>query len=264
MNENEYFKANRDAWNKKTAVHKNAVFYDVPSFRSGKSTLNPAELEALGSVRDKSMLHLQCHFGLDTLSWAREGACVTGIDFSEAAIETAEQLSKELGIPASFICCNIYDTLQNISETFDIVFTSYGVTGWLPDLDRWAAVIAAALKPGGIFFLAEFHPFVWMMDEDFREIKYPYHNREVIREEISGTYADRNSGIAYTEYGWNHSLSEVIGSLIRHGLTIQHFKEYPYSYYPCFRQMVAGEDGYWRIIGLEDKLPLMYAVKAIK
>lgn len=264
MDENDYFKVNREAWNKKTAIHKNASFYDVPSFMSGKSTLNQAELEGLGSVMDKSMLHLQCHFGLDTLSWAREGARVTGIDFSDAAIQTAKQLSQEANIPASFICCNVYDTSQFISETFDIVFTSYGVTGWLPDLDRWAAVIATALKPGGTFFLAEFHPFVWMMDDSFRSIKYPYHNQEVIREEITGTYADRASEITYTEYGWNHSLSEVISSLLRHGLTIRQFKEYPYSYYPCFQNMVAGVDGNWRIIGLEDKIPMMYSLKATK
>ena len=262
--EQQYFDANKNAWNKRTLVHKDSSFYDLASFKMGKSALNKTELDELGNVKGKSLLHLQCHFGMDTLSWAREGATVTGIDFSDEAINTAKQLSEELNIPANFICCNVYDTLQHIHEQFDIVFTSYGVIGWLPDLDKWAAIIAQSLKPGGIFYMVEFHPVVWMMDDEFTFIKYAYHNESVIAEEQSGTYTNRDADIHYSEYSWNHSISEVLNALIKHGLSIQHFNEFSYSNYNCFNKTVQGKDGHWRIAGLENKIPMMYSVKAVK
>jgi 2-polyprenyl-3-methyl-5-hydroxy-6-metoxy-1,4-benzoquinol methylase len=262
MENDKYFDVNKDAWNKRTIVNKASAFYDVAAFKAGKSSLNPLEKNSLGDVSGKSLLHLQCHFGMDTLSWAREGATVTGIDLSDEAISTAKQLSSELNIPAEFICCNVYDTLEHITQQYDIVFTSYGVIGWLPDLNRWAEIISKALKPGGIFFLAEFHPVVWMFDDDFKFIKYPYHDEAVITETQTGTYADRNAPIEYKEYSWNHSLSEVLTALLQNGLTIQQFEELNYSYYNCFNNTVQGEDGYWRIKGLEDKIPMMYAIKA--
>lgn len=261
---NNYFEINKEAWNKRTIVNKASAFYDVESFSKGKSSLNKLELDALGDVKGKSLLHLQCHFGMDTLSWAREGAIVTGIDLSDEAINTAKQLSNELQISAEFICCNVYDTLEHINHQYDIVFTSYGVIGWLPDLDKWAALISKALKPGGIFFLAEFHPVVWMFDDNFQYIKYPYHNEAMITETQTGTYADKNAPIEYEEHSWNHSLSEVLTVLLDHGLNIQQFDELNYSYYNCFNNTIKGEDGNYRINGLENKIPMMYAVKAIK
>jgi SAM-dependent methyltransferase len=264
MNYQQYFEANKAGWNKRTMIHKDSSMYDVPSFKKGKSSLNKIELEELGGVRNKTLLHLQCHFGLDTLSWAREGAIVTGIDLSDEAIKIAKELSEELNLPAEFICCNVYDSLQYIKQQYDIVFTSYGVIGWLPDLNKWANIIVQCLKPGGIFYMVEFHPVVWMMDENFQHIKYHYHNEAVIAEEQSGTYTDRNADIHYTEYSWNHSLSEVLNSLTEHGLIIRHFNEFNFSCYNCFNNIVQGEDGYWRVKGLENKIPMMYSVKAIK
>ena len=264
MEYDKYFEANKQGWNKRTAVHKTSSFYDVESFKKGATSLNKMELEDLGNVKGKELLHLQCHFGMDTLSWAREGAIVTGIDFSEDAIETAKELSREINVPAEFICCNVYDTLQHITRQYDIVFASYGVIGWLPHLDKWAAVISKAVKPGGIFYLAEFHPFVWLWDDDFTKIQYHYHNQKVIRTEQSGTYTDRNANIKFEEYSWNHSISEVLNVLIQHGFTIEHFNEYNYSYYNCFSNTVKGNDGYYRIKGMEDLIPMMYSVKAVK
>src|SRR3954453_14494479 len=142
MDYEQYFEANKEGWNKRAIVHKDSSFYDIDSFKAGKSSLNKIELEELGNVKGKNLLHLQCHFGMDTLSWAREGAIVTGIDLSDEAIKTAKELSNELNIPAQFICCNVYDSLQHINQQFDIVFTSYGVIGWLPDLDIWCSIIA--------------------------------------------------------------------------------------------------------------------------
>jgi ubiquinone/menaquinone biosynthesis C-methylase UbiE len=258
------FEANKDGWNKRTAVHKNAAFYDVESFKAGTSSLNKTELEEVGDVRGKTMLHLQCHFGLDTLSWAREGAIVTGVDLSDVAIDTANQLKDELGIDATFICANVYDLPNVLNQQYDIVFTSYGVIGWLPDMQKWAQVIAHFLKPGGTFYMVEFHPVVWMMDEKFSSIKYHYHNVETIAETSSGTYTDRNADIHYNEYSWNHSLSEVINALLQNGLTLTGFNEFPYSHYNCFQNVIQGDDGLWRVKGLENKIPMMYAVKAIK
>jgi SAM-dependent methyltransferase len=264
MNYRQYFDANRDAWNKKAVIHKDSSFYDVSSFKAGKTSLNKIELEELGSVKGKTLFHLQCHFGMDTLSWARQGAIVTGIDFSEESIKIAKDLSQELNIPGEFICCNVYDTLKHVNKQFDIVFTSYGVIGWLPELDTWAAVIAKVLKPGGIFYIAEFHPVVWMLDENFERIKYHYHNESVIEDEQTGSYANRSADIHYKEYGWNHCLSEVLNSLIKHELVIQHFNEFNFSCYNCFNNVVQGEDGYWRVSGLENKIPMMFSLKAIK
>ncbi|MFZ4474790.1 MAG: class I SAM-dependent methyltransferase, partial [Saprospiraceae bacterium] len=203
-------------------------------------------------------------FGQDTLSWAQLGATVTGNDFAEDAIDIARKLADEVQIPAQFVCCNLYDLPDHLEDQFDIVFTSYGTIGWLPDLERWAKVVAHFLKPGGVFYIADFHPVIWMMDDDMTFLKYPYHNTGVIETEQSGSYADRYADLAYKEYGWNHSLSEVINSLIGQGLRIEFLNEYPYSPYNCFSKMVQGADGNYRIQGLENILPMVYSIKAIK
>lgn len=260
----DYFEANRELWNQRTTIHKDSSFYDLAGFRSGKDVLTPIELKELGDVKEKKMLHLQCHFGMDSLNWARKGAVVTGIDLSDEAVRQAQQLNTELGLDAEFICCNVYDTPEHLDGQFDIVFTSYGVVGWLPDLDKWAAIIAHYLKPGGIFYIAEFHPVVWMFDDEFTRIAYYYDNRELIVTENQGTYTDREAPIRAKEYSWNHSLSEVINALIGQGLQIQSFNEYMYSPYPCFQNTVQGEDGHWYIKGMEEKLPMVYSIKAIK
>lgn len=263
--EQEYFEANRQAWNLRTAVHKDSAFYDVASFKAGKSSLNAIELEELGPVAGKSLLHLQCHFGQDTLSWARLGAEATGIDLSDEAIKEAKRLNDELGMNARFVCSNVYDLKENLQGQFDIVFTSYGVIGWLPDLNRWAEVIAHFLKPGGTFYMAEFHPVVWMFDNDFTQVQYPYHNSpEPIVEESTGTYADPEAQIQYKEYTWNHSLSEVITALLNQGLQLELFHEFPYSPYNCFSHTVQGPDGHWRIKHLENLIPMVYSLKCSK
>lgn len=263
-NPEEYFEANRSLWNQRTIVHKDSDFYNLAGFKAGESVLTPIELAALGDVSGKTLLHLQCHFGMDSLDWARRGASVTGIDLSDKAIEEASNLATELGLNAKFVCCNVYDTSQWIKEQFDIVFTSYGTIGWLPDLEKWARVIAERLKPGGIFYIAEFHPVVWMFDDDFTHIKYSYENREVIITENEGTYTDRDADIKGKEYSWNHSISEVLNALIQAGLKIESLQEYMHSPYPCFRNTVESEKDKWHIRGLEGKIPMVYSIKAIK
>lgn len=259
-----FFDANKAGWNLKSELHKSSDFYDVEAWKVGKNSLNALELREVGPVEGKKLLHLQCHFGQDTLSWAQLGAQVTGNDFAENAIDFARQLADEMQLPAQFVCCNLYDLPNHLDDQFDIVFTSYGTIGWLPDLDRWAAVVAHFLKPGGVFYIADFHPVLWMMDDDMNYLKYPYHNAGVIETEQTGSYADRYADLHYKEYGWNHALSEVINILIQHGLRIEFLNEYPYSPYDCFSKTVRGADGNYRIKGLENVLPMVYSIRAIK
>ena len=259
-----YFEENKQSWNKRTAVHKDSAFYDLDSFKKGKSSLNKIELEELGDVTGKSLLHLQCHFGMDTMSWAREGADCVGVDLSDEAINLAKAINEQLKLNAEFVCCNVYDLKQHLNKKFDIVFTSYGTIGWLPDLDKWAEIVSHFLKPGGTFYIADFHPALWMMDENFEKIKYNYFNTEVITEEVTGTYSDRNAPIKSIEHGWNHPFSEIFNALIKHGLRITMFNEFPYSPYNCFNSLEKGADDMWRIKGMDEKMPMMYSIKAIK
>jgi SAM-dependent methyltransferase len=257
------FDTNRETWNKKVAIHAASDFYDMEAFKAGRSSLNSYELNALGDVSGRSLLHLQCHFGQDTLSWARLGAKCIGVDISEEGIELAKSLNKELGLKAQFVCCNVLDTSQYISETFDIVFTSYGTIGWLPDLKPWAQMISERLKPGGTFYIIDFHPIAWMFDHTVSppKMKYSYHQKEAIYEEYEGTYAeDGVTKMISKEYGWNHSLSEVVNSLINAGLTIEAFNEYDASPYDVFPDLVKNKNGMFE---LKEKLyPLLFEVKA--
>lgn len=260
----EYFDSNKELWNQKTAVHKTSAFYDLEGFKKGKNALNEIELNEVGEVKGKSMLHLQCHFGLDTMSWSRLGAKTTGIDLSDRAIDVAKEINKEVGLDAQFLCSNVYDLKNHLNSQFDIVFTSYGVVGWLPDLDRWADIVSYYLKPGGVFYIAEFHPFVWMLDDDYKKIHYSYFNNGVIEIEEEGTYADKHADIQHKEYSWNHSISEVINALISHGLEIDFMNEYDYSPYDCFPDMIKNEENNFYINGFEKILPMVYSIKATK
>lgn len=259
-----FFEANKELWNQRTLVHKESSFYNREGFVKGETVLTPVELGELTNVAGKKMLHLQCHFGMDSLDWARRGVRVTGVDLSDEAIREARKLNEELGLDARFICSNVYDLEKHLDDRFDIVFTSYGTIGWLPDLDRWAALIARYLEPGGLFYFAEFHPVVWMFDDEFTHIKYAYENREVIIVENQGTYTDRGAAISGKEYSWNHSISEVLNALIRAGLKLEWFNEHLYSPYPCFRNTVETGKGKWEIRGMEGKLPMVYSLGAVK
>ncbi len=261
----EYFEQNRRSWDMRLPVHLRSAFYDVETWkREGGVSLTDIELREVGDVRGQSLLHLQCHFGQDTLSWARLGAQVTGCDFSEPAIAEARRLAEELSLPASFVCCSVYDLPQHLSDRFDIVFTSYGVLGWLPDLELWADVVTHFLKPGGFFYIAEFHPVVWILDEEMQHLKYPYHNAGVIESALTSTYADRSSALSGIDYSWNHSLSEIINPLLQRGLQLEFFHEYPYSPFPCFPNTVQDADGHYRIRGLENMLPMIFSLRARK
>ncbi len=260
----DYLFTNKALWDEKTKHHIGSAFYKMDAFLQGASSLNDIELGLLGDVSGKKILHLQCHFGQDTLSLALLGAKVTGVDFSDAAIGKARELTKELGLDARFICTDIYSLPDVLNEQFDIVFTSYGVLGWLPDMKKWAEVVGQYIKPSGIFVLVEFHPVVWMFNPDFSAVQYSYFNKETIIETNSGTYAAKDADIIMTEIGWNHNLGEVLQHLIEVGLCIIEFREYDTSPYPCFANMVEIKPGGFQIKGMEGKLPLVYAVKGCK
>ena len=275
---NEYFQANKHLWNQRTAVHKDSSFYDLEGFKKGANVLTPIELNEIGQVYGRSLLHLQCHFGMDTMSFSRMGAKCTGIDLSDEAIKLATEINAELKLDARFICCNVYDLLignwsaaktppsegLGEAELFDIVFTSYGTIGWLPDLGPWAKVIVERLKPGGFFYMAEFHPVVWMFDDDFTHIKYYYDNKELIVMEDQPTYTGDENEIEGKEYSWNHSISEVLNALISTGLKIEFFNEHTYSPYSNFKNSVETEKGKWHIKGMEGKIPMVYSLRARK
>lgn len=260
----DYAAINAALWDAKTRHHVQSDFYDVPGFLAGAQTLKSIELDLLGDVRGKSVVHLQCHFGQDTLSLARMGALVTGLDFSEVAIGEARVLAAQLDLAARFVQGDVYDAPALLQEQFDIVFTSYGTIGWLPDVGRWARVVADCMKPGGTFVFAEFHPAVWMFDDEFTHIQHSYFNREVIIENESGTYADTAADIHLPSVSWNHPLADVLQGLLGAGLRLNAFWEFNYSPYDCFQNTVQTSPGRFQIRGMDGNLPMVYALRALK
>ena len=263
-----YYGTNLRRWNELVGIHARSGEYDLEGFLAGKSSLHSLELEALSDVRGRSLLHLQCHFGLDTLSWARLGARVTGVDFSDTAIELARSIAERIGVEAEFLCCNIYDLPERLEGQFDIVYTTYGILCWLHDIEGWARVVSRYLRPGGTFFIAEFHPIMWVFDNEhpseFR-VKYPYwQGEEPDYEESDGSYADPDAKLENRgTYNWAHPVSEVVGALLSAGLTIDDLGEYPFSVDGTqMAFMERRDDGYHEIPGYG--LPLMYSVRATK
>ncbi len=259
-----YLEINRKSWNAKVEPHLKSDFYFVDEFLKGRTSLNSIELELLGDLKDKSVLHLQCHFGQDSISLSRLAAKVTGIDLSDKAIDEAKKLAQKCGTDTQFLCTDLYNLPNVLKEKFDIVFTSYGAIGWLPDLDRWAKVISHFLKPEGKFVMAEFHPVVWMFDDDFEDVKYHYFNEKPIVETYEGTYADPSANIVQEYVMWNHSLGELLQNLIDNNLKINQFNEFDWSPYPCFRHVEEFEKGKWRISKFGNKLPLVFSIEAQK
>jgi len=265
MNKNHhYFETNRATWNQRVAIHASSKMYDLEGFKKGKSSLKKYEMNALGHVSGKSLLHLQCHFGQDTLSWSRLGAKCVGIDLSDTAIKLAEELNRELQLKAKFVTCNVLDTSKFVIDQFDIVYTSYGVIGWLPDLKPWAKMIVDRLKPGGVFYIVEFHPMVWMFDylEQLPVMKYAYHRKEVIHETYDGTYANIDAKIKSEDFSWNHSFSDIINALIKAGLDIVLFNEYDKLFYNGLPGMQKDKNGWWFLDKYKNMIPYTFTLKA--
>ena len=260
----DYLEANRSLWNGWATLNSASRFYDVAGFRAGASNLKEIELEAVGDVEGRDLLHLQCHIGLDTLSWARRGARVTGVDFSENATSIARSLADELALPAEFLCSEVTRLPPTWTDRFDLVFSSYGVLPWLPDLELWASTIQRVLRPGGSFHLIEFHPFAAMLGND-RELAYPYfHSATPLRQDVKGSYADPEAAFFHTSFEWAHTLSDLFTALTSAGLTMRHFREYPYSPFGCFPCLEERSAGRWIVRASPVDVPLVFSVHATK
>ncbi len=256
MTEPDYLRINRAGWDRRTDIHVGSAFYDVPGFLAGGCSLREIERALVGDVTGQRLLHLQCHFGLDTLSWARRGARCTGVDLSPKAIEHARRLASQSGLAADFVCSDVYAYEARIEASFDSVFTSYGAICWLPDLDRWAAKVAQQLVPGGRFHMVEFHPVY-----DLRA-GYGYFHRSAPDIETEGTYTDGgDSTAARSELAtWVHPLGTVVQALIDAGIRIDTLREYPYSPYNCFDGLEEREPGRYYLQHAGHDMPLTYAI----
>ena len=266
-----YLEANRRLWDERTGIHLRSAFYDVEGFKTGGLRVRPYEIAEVGDVTEKRLLHLQCHFGLDTLSWARLGADVTGVDFSERAVEAARGLAAEVGLRARFIVSDVLDLPRVLDGQFDIVYTSRGVLWWLPDLGRWAQVVARFVRRGGIFYIAESHPCAHVFDDgpDVRglDVHYPYfERRQPLACAVEGSYADRDAPVSEPiAYGWSHSLGEIVTSLASAGLRIDFLHEFPFVGWQMFPFLVRDDQGDWRLPhDSAGEVPLSFSLRASK
>jgi SAM-dependent methyltransferase len=249
-------------------VHAASEFYDLAGFRAGGSTLRAIDLEEVGDVTGKRLLHLQCHMGQDTLSWARRGAQVTGLDFSAPAIRTARALAEDTGLAdrARFVVSDVYAAPEALEgQRFDIVVTGVGALVWLPDVPRWAKIVASLLDEGGFLHLSEFHPFTDVLDDDGRTVAYDYFgDARGARYDIPYTYTDGPPLAAPTHIEWQHSLGEVVSSLAAAGLRIEFLHEHPTTLFRRFPVLEEGADGTggWGFPAGSPRIPMMYSLRA--
>lgn len=260
---------NRRYWDEAVAIHAASRFYDVDGFVAGQSSLSAIEDAELGPVDGLHLLHLQCHFGMDSLELARRGARVTGVDYSAAAIAQAGELAARCGLQARFLEANVCDPNTAVGEGFDMAFTSWGVLNWLPDLSVWARLIARALRPGGRFLIVEQHPAIHWFDDtavadapltvrfDFRGDGAP----ELYDE--PGTYADRDAPMRNTrEYFWRHTLADILGALVGAGLAVGSYREHDSIVWPALPQLHSEDGRVWRMPPGRPRIPLSFSLTA--
>jgi SAM-dependent methyltransferase len=257
-----YLQANRALWDAWTAHDLTSDHHHaVEVVRAGGSTLRSIERDELGEVRGKTLLHLQCNMGADTLSWARLGATVTGVDFSHEAITVARQLAVEVGLPARFIAADIYHLPDALDERFDLVVSTYGTIGFLPDLARWAEVVARYVAAGGRFLLVDIHSLSLILQQADSD-----GNPVVVRSYITGDAPDEDSvnagGARAPLYTWRHSLGDVMTMLAQAGLRIAALREYPYTFWRQFPALRQDSDGWWRWPDGAPQVPLLYSFLA--
>jgi SAM-dependent methyltransferase len=265
-----HLEANRANWEQRVPVHVASKFYNVPSFLRGETQLRDFELQELGDVKDKTLLHLQCHFGLDTLSWAREGARVVGLDFSSEAVRAAQKLCQEANLAtAEFVLSDVYDAEAALDHRqFDIVYTGLGAVVWLSDIVKWAKVVAALVKPGGTFYMSEFHPIADVFaDESLQVVNHYFDHGKPFVGECGGTYTDGDTSAFEhnVEYNWTHTVSSVISALTGAGLRLELFNEHDFTLYQRFPALELQPDRKtYRFPEGHPRLPLMYSVRFTK
>lgn len=265
-----HVRCNQELWDAWADVNYRSAFYDVEGFKAALPPLDDESLAVLGDVAGKSVLHLQCHFGMDTLRIARLGATVTGVDFSSKAIGLARRLAAETGIAARFVESDVYALPDVLDETFDVIFTSYGVLGWLPDLTRWARVVARHLKPGGRFGIVEGHPTMWIFDNEHPtelRVRYPYFGGgEPLVLTSTGNYADPTADVTTTEHSWPHSLGEIVTALLAAGLRLDSLREYDHAVWRAFPFMTETSASPRRFEQPPGplRIPILFAITATK
>jgi len=278
-----FYATNRARWDESVGIHAASKGYDVPGFLRGERSLYPLEVAEVGDVTGKTLLHLQCHFGMDTLSWARLGAKVTGLDFSGEAVERARRLAAEIGVEsARFVQANVYDAPAAIGSQFDIVYTGIGALCWLHDIRGWARIVAGFLKPGGFLYLYEGHPVLWSLDYEVENqalvLAEPYFESVRPSEfESEFTYVDGPALKARRTYEWNHGIGEIVTALIDAGLRLDFLHEHREVAWQALPWMVPVDDSnhadgalhdrrtQWQLPEAQRELcPLMYSVKATK
>ncbi|NKZ08229.1 class I SAM-dependent methyltransferase [Actinomadura latina] len=267
MTSAEYVAVNKALWDERVPIHVASDFYDVAGFKAGGQPLRDFELAEVGDVTGLRLVHLQCHFGLDTLSWARRGAHVTGLDFSEKAVEAARAVAEETGLQARFVASDVYDAPTVLDDTYDIVYTGLGALCWLPDIGRWAEVVASLLRPGGFLYLAEFHPFADTLDdEEGHTVAYDYfaEGPQIWDEPDAGSYADPQASVQHTRsIEFVHGLGEVVTALAAAGLRIDFLHEHDYTLWQRFSVLERDGTAYRPPEG-RPRVPLMYSLRAAK
>ncbi|MET7328006.1 class I SAM-dependent methyltransferase [Nonomuraea sp. NPDC005650] len=259
----DYLGVNRANWNGRVPIHVASDFYDVEGFKAGRISLKGFERDEVGDVTGRRLLHLQCHFGLDTLSWARLGAEVTGLDFSDAAIEQARAIAAECGIPAQFVTADVYDAVEALGgATYDIVYTGLGALVWLADLTSWARTVAALLKPGGFLYLAEFHPFADILDDETgTTVTHDYFDRGPHVYEYPHTYTGSEILEHQTSVQFQHGLGEVVSAVTAAGLRVEFLRERDRTFFRRFATLV-GDRGDYRVPEGAPRIPLLYSLRA--
>lgn len=262
------FRVNRARWDELVPIHLRSPDYRVAAFKAGEDHLHPIEAAEIGAIAGKRLLHLQCHFGLDTLCLARRGAVVTGLDFSPAAIAAARSLAAETGIPAGFVDGNLYDAPTLLAERFDIVYVSWGALNWLPDISRWANVVADMLETGGFLYLLEGHPAAMALAQEGPAAPilptYDYFQHpEPLVSFAPTSYTGDPDPVAHTEmHEWIHPLGAVVTALIEAGLVLDWLREHDrvaWQLFPCLEE---GSDHMWRMPAGRPSLPLAYSIRA--
>ncbi len=261
--------ANRRNWDERVAIHVASRFYDVEGWLEKRPGPRARELEALGDLSGMDLVHLQCHFGLDTLAWARVGARVTGLDFSPEAVATARTIAQraDLADRSEFVCADVLDAWRALGyRTFDVVYVSLGALSWLPSVDRWASQVAALLRPGGRLHLHDGHPLTWALSDDSLVIGHSYFETdEPFVDDSAETYTDAIRPLVNQRtYDWNHGLGETVTALLDHGLRIDRFEEHNWHVHQQFSWLVEQRAGHWIVPPEFPQIPLTFTIVATR
>jgi SAM-dependent methyltransferase len=267
LGESDGARLNRAWWDERVPIHLASGYYDLDGFFAKPDVLRAVEVAEVGDVSGRRLLHLQCHIGLDTLSWARRGAAVTGVDFSGPAVEAATALAAQLSLPARFVAADVYDAPEMLGgATFDVVYVSVGALAWLPDVTRWARVVARLLAPGGFLYIAEGHPFGYVLDDATgSRVELDYFDSRPTAWESAGSYADRTAATtANTTVQHHHTLGAIVTAVAEAGLRVEFLHEHEWALSAQFDTFVKDADGTFRYPPGVPRAPLMFSLRATK